>query len=306
MADAENPAHLLERLQVTSLESLRKMLLRSHAWTSAIQAAMASHRDETHVENGIDRHAGTMEGSAVDQCHRRIKELEEEVRGLRAQLKDTRNDGLLKFKSAAKLASQTQCAITTDDTMSENVKQWLRETFERKVATGLSLKASVALWAVKYSDGETHRYTVEQMAEKFVVHGEVMEGMRVKHSKTGNEGVVLTSTKVVAVQYSNGEMHRYTADQMAEKFGLRGEVTEGMRVKHRKSGNEGVVLTSFKGKNQPRDTKQMLKGWPEALCDGEKAALLDAKLLHLSSWEFESVDIFLTNFRRMPTANAGG
>ena len=49
-----------------------------------------------------------------------------------------------------------------------------------------------------------------------------------------------------AVKYSNGEMHRYDIDQMSDKFGIQGTVTDGMSIKHKISGEEGVVLTSFK------------------------------------------------------------
>ena len=184
--------------------------------------------------------------------------------------------------------------ITKDETMPEPVKQWLCQDFERQTLTGLSLKDSVALWSVKYSNGEMHRYTIAQMADKFGLQGAIdmrhLQGTRVKHQKTGNAGIVMESFKVVAVKYSNGEMHRYTVDQMADKFGLQGEVTEGMTVMHRKTSNVGIVLTSFEGKHRYDQSivSGPAKGWPEALCNAEDSAVLDTELQRLSTWEFKS------------------
>lgn len=169
----------------------------------------------------------------------RIKELEEEVRELRKQ--NARLRGVVDAAETP-ILSKSQSAIAIDEAMPESVKRWLSQDFDRQASTGLSLRSSTELWAVKYSNGEMHRYTVEQMADKFGLTGELAEGMPVKHKKNGNEGVVLARVSVVAVKYSNGEIHRYTAEQMAEKFGLKGQVTEGMAVKHKKNGNEGYFF----------------------------------------------------------------
>ena len=52
------------------------------------------------------------------------------------------------------------------------------------------------------------------------------------------------------MKFSNGELHRYTVEQMADKFGVdasvHGGVTKHMPVTHKITGSEGLVLASFK------------------------------------------------------------
>ena len=78
------------------------------------------------------------------------------------------------------------------------------------------------LWAVKFNaTGEMHRYTNEQMADKFNVH-EVMEGMAYD---------VMAYTVVADMV-------------MAYQFNAH-KVTEGMEVTHKRTFLVGKVVTSF-------------------------------------------------------------
>jgi Ca2+-binding EF-hand superfamily protein len=61
-----------------------------------------------------------------------------------------------------------------------------------------------------------------------------------------------------AVKFRNGEMHRYTAEQMLEKFGEKEEdIREGKAVQHKLKGH-GTVLTSFNQHMEMSEDKEKL------------------------------------------------
>ena len=87
-------------------------------------------------------------------------------------------------------------------------------------------------------------YTRKQMQSKFGVGEEVEAGMKVSHPIQGNATVLTGFDHVVkkwAIQFENGEVHKYTAKQMKKKFGI-GEPETGMKIKHRKRGRGTVLL----------------------------------------------------------------
>ena len=92
--------------------------------------------------------------------------------------------------------------------------------------------------------GAADHYTLKQMQSKFGVGEEVEAGMKVSHPIQGNATVLTGFDHVVkkwAIQFENGEVHKYTAKQMKKKFGI-GEPETGMKIKHRKRGRGTVLL----------------------------------------------------------------